>query len=192
MKKNRRWTGWSSQSSHLVIVIKSIVFIVLILINMEIVHIRNRDSSCSWSCLYLAVLVIIEALCRKFIPIKGPSLNRTSCSKSSAKSATWVVSNHYWFPAYIFFLSLNLTWCVKVKYTGFKDKGHEERKQKFLQDITEGHTVMVSSYLNPHNTDLHVPPKYTSLDFCFNWYKSNTGILPACTVWWSTGWFETN
>lgn len=29
-----------------------------------------------------------------------------------------------------------------VKYTGYKDKPHEERKQKFLQDLSEGHTVV--------------------------------------------------
>ena len=32
---------------------------------------------------------------------------------------------------------------AQVKYTGYKDKPHEERKQKFLQDLSEGHTVVV-------------------------------------------------
>ncbi|XP_041379771.1 LOW QUALITY PROTEIN: protein brother-like [Gigantopelta aegis] len=30
-----------------------------------------------------------------------------------------------------------------VKYTGFKDKPHEERKQRFVQDLTEGHSIIV-------------------------------------------------
>ena len=33
---------------------------------------------------------------------------------------------------------------VQVKYTGFKDKSPEERKQRFVQDLVEGHSVIVS------------------------------------------------
>jgi hypothetical protein len=29
-----------------------------------------------------------------------------------------------------------------IKYTGFKDKSHDERKQRFLQDLSEGHSIL--------------------------------------------------
>lgn len=29
-----------------------------------------------------------------------------------------------------------------IKYTGFKDKPHEERKQRFIQDLSEGHSIL--------------------------------------------------
>ena len=33
--------------------------------------------------------------------------------------------------------------CVQVKYTGYKDSPMEERRRRFVEDLQEGHSVIV-------------------------------------------------
>lgn len=35
--------------------------------------------------------------------------------------------------------------CMQVKFTGYKERPVEERKRKFVEDLHEGHSVIVSS-----------------------------------------------
>ena len=34
--------------------------------------------------------------------------------------------------------------CAQVKYTGYRDRPIEERKRKFMEDVQEGHSIIVS------------------------------------------------
>ena len=45
--------------------------------------------------------------------------------------------------------------CVQVKYTGYRDRPVEERRRRFLEDLQEGHSVIVSSSVPTTNTSLY-------------------------------------
>ena len=51
---------------------------------------------------------------------------------------------------------------VQVKFTGYKDRPFEERKKKFIDDVTQGHSVIVSHILTSqvmlYNYTLYIPP----------------------------------
>ena len=45
--------------------------------------------------------------------------------------------------------------CTQVKFTGYKERPVEERKRKFLEDIHEGHSTVVSNWSVYSLTKVH-------------------------------------
>ena len=40
-------------------------------------------------------------------------------------------------------MSVYMCVCVQVKYTGYRDRPLEERRRRFMEDLQEGHSVIV-------------------------------------------------
>ena len=83
--------------------------------------------------------------CRVSCRIRKASTKRTSFSRSSLKIPKWVFSVGA--PLYFKLLNASLPFLnVQVKYSAHRDRPVEERKRRFVEELREGHSVIVSTY----------------------------------------------
>ena len=62
---------------------------------------------------------------------------------------------------------------MQVKYTGYRDRPVEERKRRFVEDLQEGHSVIVRAAVA--NTYTHLCP--LSPDVHRHGYQSEPAVL---------------
>ena len=58
--------------------------------------------------------------------------------------------------------TVHLSILVQVKFTGYKDRPAEERKRKFVEDLHDGHSVIVSGNFISNMQQDHAPLTFSS------------------------------
>ncbi len=63
--------------------------------------------------------------------------------------------SHVLSPFLLVLVMFVLVACMQVKFTGYKERPVEERKRKFVEDLHEGHSVIVSSSVFANECNLY-------------------------------------